>query len=424
MGMLLYPPYLQWEIVSECNHKCVHCYNYWRATGMKVESCERYVDITTKIIERKPLYIAITGGEPMLVFHKVKECIDRFVENGIGVSISTNGTLITEDIVKYLSLRKVDVVISLPSINPEICDRVCLGENVVKKLSAVWVLLKQYGIGTTVNIVVNKINIGTLYETLAAVNRLGFNARVGIAQKPINASKEYDKFSLNKQDFDFVVETCVKAKNSLEMDLDFSVCLPDCAFSNQEYLNKISKGDCFAGSIAYAICTNGDVKACQCDTRVYGNILKDSFEDIYAKMSAWRDGSMIPEQCGGCAKIDTCRGGCRVESYAQRGNYDTVPNFYDKTLETDMVNDAYSYFADDKFCVSNNAVFLRDKFCVRVSVGIVPVFLSFEFADWISKHRNFYFSELKCDCVLEDRELSIAIELLVKNGILKKMERI
>ena len=87
MSVLLYPPFLQWELCSECNHKCIHCYNYWRADNIPVEQCENYLNIADKIIERKPLYVAITGGEPLLVFPKVKEIVittsDNF--NDIGV---------------------------------------------------------------------------------------------------------------------------------------------------------------------------------------------------------------------------------------------------------------------------------------------------------------------------------------------------
>ena len=30
MNVLRYPPNVQWEVTAECNHNCIHCYNYWR----------------------------------------------------------------------------------------------------------------------------------------------------------------------------------------------------------------------------------------------------------------------------------------------------------------------------------------------------------------------------------------------------------
>ena len=28
---LKYPPVVHWEVTPECNHNCIHCYNYWRS---------------------------------------------------------------------------------------------------------------------------------------------------------------------------------------------------------------------------------------------------------------------------------------------------------------------------------------------------------------------------------------------------------
>lgn len=418
MSVLLYPPYLQWEVISDCNHKCIHCYNYWRADNIPVENCTNFEAITQEIINRKPLYVAITGGEPLLVFQKVKECIEKMTDAGITCSISTNGTLITDDIAKFLQERKVDLVISLPSIDKDVCDRVCSAKNVVEKLSKVWPILKKYGIHTNVNVVINKINISTLYQTLQAIKNLGFVARVGMAQRPINASKEYLQYELDKSDFQYIVHECIRAKKELNLEIDFSVCMPDCAFSNPEELIELEKGDCFAGTIAYAICTNGDIKACQCDTRVYGNILKDDFKDIYYNMAEWRNGSFLPEECKECSRLSTCHGGCRVEAYANKNDYKALPTFADtnnihEVEEIKLID--YSYA--QKIVVSPQAIFLKDLECYRVSVGIVATHLTNEFAEWLQQNKNFSFASLKEVTELDDDNLNAVIDMLCKNGI-------
>ena len=86
MSVLLYPPYLQWEVISDCNHKCIHCYNYWRADNLDVVRHSDFDAITEQIIARKPVYMAVTGGEPLLVFEQIKPCIERIINAGIRVS--------------------------------------------------------------------------------------------------------------------------------------------------------------------------------------------------------------------------------------------------------------------------------------------------------------------------------------------------
>ena len=206
MSILLYPPYIQWEVVSDCNHKCIHCYNYWRADNIDVVKHSDFNAITEQIIARKPVYVAVTGGEPLLVFPQIKPCIQKMIDSGIRVSVSSNGTLITEETADFYECNNIDTVISFPSIDPEICDAVCNAENVAERLISRLEILKRHNVQTTINIVLTKLNLPTLYDTLKAVKEWGFTARVGIAQRPINASKEYIRYELDRDDFRHIVK--------------------------------------------------------------------------------------------------------------------------------------------------------------------------------------------------------------------------
>ncbi len=421
MSTLLYPPYLQWEVVSECNHKCIHCYNYWRASNIDVVKHSDFNAITDKIIARKPVYVAITGGEPLLVFNEIKPCISRMIEAGIRISISSNGTLITEEIANFYERNNIDTVISFPSIDPEICDKVCNAEGVVHKLEGKLEILKRHKIPVTINIVLTKLNLPTLYDTLIAIKQWGFTARVGIAQRPINASEEYIKYELDRNDFRHIVKECIRAKRELMLDVDFSVCVPDCAFDSEEEYLEVDKGDCYAGTIAYSIGTDGSVKACQCDIKTYGNILRDDFEAIYEKMSEWRNGGMIPSECEHCNRVYTCRGGCRVEAFAYDGDRKTLPTF--ANLENIPVNyvkpiEIINLADDSEFEVSPHAKFLKDKECYRVSVGIVAVHLTNEFAQWLKNNPWFTFTELAKISHIQHEELNLILNMLIKNAII------
>ncbi|MBQ7733897.1 MAG: radical SAM protein [Synergistaceae bacterium] len=423
MSVLLYPPYLQWEVVSECNHKCIHCYNYWRADNLDVVKHSDFNAITEQIILRKPVYVAITGGEPLLVFEQIKPCISKMIEAGIRISISSNGILVTEEIAEFYERNNIDTVISFPSINSAVCDAICNSNNVAAKLQSRLEILKRHKIPVTINIVLTKLNLPTLYETLSAVKEWGFTARVGIAQRPINASEEYIKYELDREDFRNIIKECIRAKRELMLDVDFSVCVPDCAFDSEEEYLEIDKGDCYAGSIAYSIGTGGEVKACQCDIKTYGNILRDNFEDIYARMSEWRNGGMIPQECQDCNRAYICRGGCRVEAFAYEGNRKKLPTFanlknipvnYHKQIE--IIN-----FTDNSiFNLSPEAKFLKDKDCYRVSVGITAAHLTNEFAEWLQANPSFKFNELQkiSDIEIEREELTLILNMLIKNRII------
>ena len=421
MSILLYPPYLQWEIISECNHKCIHCYNYWRADNLNAAPHADFDAITEQIIARKPVYAAITGGEPLLVFDEIRPCIQKLIDAGIRVSVSSNGTLITEEIAEFYERNHIDTVISFPSADPDICDAVCSSHGVTERLRHIFGILKRHNIQTTINIVLTKLNLPTLRMTLEAVKEWRFTARVGIAQRPINASDEYLRYELDRQDFRHIVSECTKAKRELGIDIDFSVCVPDCAFDSEEEFNAIDKGECYAGSIAYSIGTDGSVKACQCDIKTYGNILRDDFAEIYSRMSEWRDGGTIPVECSGCSREFTCRGGCRIEAYARGGDIKTMPAFADrKRVPSASIKtvELQAFDEDTAFTVSPDAKFLKDMECYRVSSGIAAVHLTNEFAEWLRDTHTFTFQELLSATGAEREELALILNMLAKNQII------
>lgn len=419
MATLLYPPFLQWEIASECNHKCIHCYNYWRADNLPVSECDEYKLIIDKIIERKPLYVAITGGEPLLVFNKVKEAITKFVKAGIKCSISTNGTLINEEMAKFFNQYGVDLVISLPSIDKDVCDRVTSSKDVINKLENVWPLLQKYNIHSVINVVINKVNLPTLGSTLKKIKELGFEARVGIAQRPINASDNYLPFEIDQNDFKSIVKEVIHSRKELGMDIDLSVCIPDCAFSSEE-LSSIEKGTCFAGTIAYSVATNGDIKACQCDTKVYGNILKDDFKKVYKAMSNWRRNKYIPKECKNCQLVDECGGGCRIEAYARTGHYKAIGLFANPETASSLVckeEKMLEITCNSEFALNEDVKFVEDLKCTRVSYKITPVHLTKKFAKWLENNNEFTYSEI-LGFSKNKNELNYVLNLLIKNKIL------
>ncbi len=421
MSILLYPPYLQWEVISECNHKCIHCYNYWRADNLEVVRYSDFDAITEQIIARRPVYMAVTGGEPLLVFDQIKPCLQRIIDSGIRMSVSSNGTLITEDVAEFYERNNIDTVISFPSIDPKICDCVCNSSGVVEKLRKAFTILERHNIQTTINIVLTKLNLPTLWETLKAVKEWGFTARVGIAQRPINASDEYLRYELDKDDFRQIVRECIRVKRELGVDVDLSVCVPDCAFDSEEEYISVGKGECYAGTIAYSIGTDGGVKACQCDIKTYGNILLDDFAEIYSRMSEWRNGGVIPPECSGCVRELTCRGGCRVEAYAHGGDRRTFPAFADRNnapSEFCGAEEVWDFQDDQVFTLSPDALFLKDRECWRVSSGITAVHLADDFAEWLRGKGVFTFGELLRLTGAEREELAVILSMLANNSII------
>lgn len=86
------------EIIGQCNFRCVHCYidNDERKDMLTYEDI---VDFGNQIIQMGCLYVVLTGGE-VLLHPDFQKIYLFFIKKGVCVSVFTNGSLITADIIE------------------------------------------------------------------------------------------------------------------------------------------------------------------------------------------------------------------------------------------------------------------------------------------------------------------------------------
>jgi len=94
------------ELTSRCNLGCVHCYlgpqkDQWAKRDQELSS-ERQLEIISEVAAAGCLYLALTGGEPML--HPDFARIYRHArQQGLIVTVLCNGTLVNEPIVELFT---------------------------------------------------------------------------------------------------------------------------------------------------------------------------------------------------------------------------------------------------------------------------------------------------------------------------------
>jgi radical SAM protein with 4Fe4S-binding SPASM domain len=95
-------PIVVWNITNRCNLKCVHCYAKANSIQreLSTEDCKRIIDNLAR--SAIPLII-FSGGEP-LMREDIFELVEYAKKRKIKSVLSTNGTLISEDIADDLKL--------------------------------------------------------------------------------------------------------------------------------------------------------------------------------------------------------------------------------------------------------------------------------------------------------------------------------
>ena len=123
--------YFQWHITDKCNLRCTHCYqeNYTDISDMSLEELKVIAKKLFKTLSKwnKQGDISITGGEPFIRRDLLSflEYLDSS-EQVSNLDILSNGTMLTDDIVKRLKLiRKLHrVQVSLDGASPKTHDEI------------------------------------------------------------------------------------------------------------------------------------------------------------------------------------------------------------------------------------------------------------------------------------------------------------
>lgn len=114
------------EMTEKCNMRCKYCYYNEKGGGyrtfgkefMTFDIAKAAIDEFLMVSERNEVSISFYGGEPLLNFELIKKCIEYvnsfYSERKVLYAMTTNGTLVTEEIAKFFSnLPKVLITISL-----------------------------------------------------------------------------------------------------------------------------------------------------------------------------------------------------------------------------------------------------------------------------------------------------------------------
>ena len=124
------------QLTQECNFRCVYCsygandFQHQRehsAKKMSMETAFKAVDFfVANSTERGDSALGFYGGEPLLELELIKSIVEyaekKFFGKNLSFPITTNGSLLTPEVVEYLSTHNFSITISLDGTS-EIHDR-------------------------------------------------------------------------------------------------------------------------------------------------------------------------------------------------------------------------------------------------------------------------------------------------------------
>ena len=311
------------ELTYRCPLQCPYCSNpldFARHTDeLKTGEWQR---VLTEAATLGVVQAHFSGGEPLLRAD-APQIIRHARGLGLYTNLSTGGTLLTEKLAGELREAGLDSLqVSLQDADAENSDRMAGGApSFEKKINAAR-LVKRTGFSLTLNVVLQRQNIGRIESMIALAEELGAE-RLELANTQFNGWALKNRAALlpSRAQVEFAAEAARQARERLKGRMEILYVLPD-------YFEPFPK-PCLHGwgRVFLTVAADGTVLSCQTAREIRGlkfdNARERSLETIWFESETFckfRGTGWLPEPCQSCPRKEMDFGGCRCQAFLLAGD--------------------------------------------------------------------------------------------------------
>lgn len=314
-------------ITYRCNLKCKFCYAGCNCTRSKdeqelsTEQIKHLLDVIWKDAEVPS--VSFTGGEPTLR-EDLPELIAHARKVGLRVNLITNGNVCDEKLVKELKNAGLNSVqVSLEGTTAQVHDSITQVKGSFDKSIQALKLFQQADITAHCNTTINGLNLEDVINFPKFANSLGLERFSMNLMIPTGTGQLEKQLVVTYSQVGEYLDRIHAASQKIGIEFMWYSTTPLCLY------NPISRGmgnkGCAACDGLLSISPTGDILPCSSYDHPVGNLLTQSFEDVwFAKEAKWfRDKKFAPEQCSDCQHFSACQGACPL--YWQEMGHDELP---------------------------------------------------------------------------------------------------
>ena len=332
--------YFQWHITDKCNLRCTHCYqeNYTDILDMSLEELKVIAKKLFKTLSKwgKKGDISITGGEPFIRKDLLSflEYLDSS-EDVSNLDILSNGTMLTDDIVKRLKLiRKLHrVQVSLDGASPKTHDEIRGRGTFERAINGIRVL-HHHGIDTKIMFTLQRCNMKDVPSLIDLAIMEGVTGLTIERLVPIGSAEDMKDSLLSPQEirdtFQYISDRAdveyekgtqlrILKYRPLWINVNPQRAKTGVVTAPHKELGAV----CSIGLDGLCILPDAIVLPCRRLPIPIGDLKRDSLEKIWFTSDLlWQiaDKRNLKGQCNSCEFIARCSG-CRAMAYAYTGDY-------------------------------------------------------------------------------------------------------
>jgi radical SAM protein with 4Fe4S-binding SPASM domain len=323
------------EVTEACNHRCVHCYNYWDHPTQEILAADTLSRAAIRRLIRRvsadaPLeHVVISGGEP-LVRPDLPEIAGDLVDDGLLVTVITNATLLTEALAARLR-PEAQIDVTLFSADEAVHDRIAGPVGAFRRTIDGIVAARERGCALAVTVVVGAFNAHDVYRTIELALGLGAEAimlnRVNLTPRMLQESQHAVP---TLQQLREALWSAELVAGEYDVTVGVSVPVPPCLLEPAEFPH-LRFGYCPRGGedSYYTISHNGLLRPCNHSSVVLGNLRRQRFAEVIDSAATREFWAAVPVECASCAHPlrEDCRGGCPAAAEECGGSRDHVDPF-------------------------------------------------------------------------------------------------
>lgn len=315
------PNQIAWLFTNQCNLKCSHCGNTSQAKLNNELTKKECFDFIDECKDLNVFVLNISGGEPFLKKDWF-EILSYARKKDIEIGITTNGTLVNEEVVKKLKkLEPYNVHISLDGIG-KVHDDFRNKKGVYKSVLKTIMLFKKYKIPFGLTTSITKKNFSDLDNVKDFIKENKINSWNLYYALPLGCLSKID--SISTDEFYIFAK---KAAGYIEELKDIThISIGD----SLGYYGSLRLRDepwigCGAGINGCSVDAEGNVKGCpiQDNSFVEGNIRDKPLKEIWLNKSGFiynRKPKKLEKHCKTCRHSKMCKAGCTSSMYSRGDN--------------------------------------------------------------------------------------------------------
>lgn len=295
------------ELTSKCNERCVHCYIPHKNKTTDINE-SLMLNTLKQCKELGVLTVIFSGGEPMLhpqfcKFLKYAKDLD------INVTVLSNLTLLTDDIIEALKYRHIACVnVSLYSMDPAVHDSITTIQGSFEKTKNNILRLIENNIAVQINCPVIKQNKDSFYEVI----KWGQDHKCSVVTDYLIMAR-FDRSTDNLDNRLSTDELNDVIQHLIDNDVIFKENFKNRTLHPEMFKRPGQPDDkvCGVGMSTMCMVANGNVYPCAgWQQYVCGNLNDTSLSEIWSNSPAINYLRKLRlkdfKQCVGCKDFDYC----------------------------------------------------------------------------------------------------------------------